>query len=182
MSFQDVSQVLSANGSFTVAKPGHFIFVKSVTGAIKIELDGKTFEMQKGDEARPVKPFASFRITDMSGAANTVTLIVGTGEFKRLELTGEVSLVNTGLDSLADVSLVAAATTQISAANANRREIIIKNLSTNTQIFRIGDSGAGLANGHELLPGETITITTQAAVHGYNPGAGAESVTVVEVT
>ena len=82
----------------------------------------------------------------------------------------------------ADVSLLATATTQIRPINTVRHEIIISNLAGNTQTFRIGESAAAAARGIPLAPGQTIILTTTAAIPGHNPGAGAESVSVLEIS
>lgn len=97
-------------------------------------------------------------------------------------LTGVVDTLPTAgttLDSVADVSLTAGATTQIQAADSSRLGIIVTNLPGNVNTFRIGDSGAGASNGVPLAPGESLTIHSQGAVYGYNPGGTAESIAVL---
>jgi hypothetical protein len=84
----------------------------------------------------------------------------------------------TTLNSAADVSMGAGATTQILGSLATRLCALITNKSGNTQTFRIGDSNAGATRGVELVPGASISIETTEAIYGYNPG-GAESVTVM---
>lgn len=99
-------------------------------------------------------------------------------------LTGTITTTQASgatVDSVADVSLAAAATTLISAADSNRRELMVANLASNTQTLRIGDSGAAAANGIPLAPGSVITLTSQAAVYGYNPGAAAQLVAVMSM-
>lgn len=99
-------------------------------------------------------------------------------------LTGTITTTQASgatIDSVADVSLVATATTLISAADSNRRELMVTNLASNTQTLRIGDSGAAAANGIPLAPGSVITLTSQAAVYGYNPGAAAQLVAVMSM-
>ena len=83
------------------------------------------------------------------------------------------------LNSAADVSLAAGATTQIIASLAVRFCVLIGNKSTNAQTFRIGDSNAGATRGIELAPGESVSIETTEAIHGHNPGGVNESVTVI---
>lgn len=100
-------------------------------------------------------------------------------------LTGSVAATISApdvFDSIPDVSLAATATTLIAAAAAGQAELIVSNPVGNTQTFRIGDSGAGAANGLPLAPGITLVLTTSAAVYGYNPGAGAESVAVARTS
>lgn len=82
---------------------------------------------------------------------------------------------------VADVSALAGVATQIAAADAvnTEREIIIKNLNANTATMRIAGATAAAAIGHELAPGESITLNTMAAVYAFNPGAGAESLSVI---
>lgn len=82
---------------------------------------------------------------------------------------------------VADVSALAGVATQIAAADAVslEREIIIKNLNANTITMRIAGATAAAGVGHELAPGEAITLNTMAAVYAFNPGGVAESLSVV---
>lgn len=119
-------------------------------------------------------------------SASAQTIKVATSKDAEIEYdrsSGEVSVIApSGLSDVADVSLAAGATTQILAANSSRKEAILRNLSGNTQTFRIGTVNAGAARGIPLGPGESMTLATQAAIYGYNPGAGAELVAVAEIT
>lgn len=85
---------------------------------------------------------------------------------------------------VADVSALAGVSTLVAAADAvnTRREIIIKNLNANTITMRIAGATAAAALGHELAPGESITLDTMAAVYAFNPGGIAESLSVITNT
>lgn len=134
------------------------------------------------DKASRLIGFAKVGIT--SATNQTITVAISRQPIQYDRLTGSISSTiasGTTLDSVADVSVNATTTTQVAAANANQKSVTIKNLSNNTAAFRIGDIGAGAANGHELNPGESITIETTAAVYGYNSHSGAQSVSVVSV-
>jgi len=85
----------------------------------------------------------------------------------------------TVLNTSSDVSLLAGVTTMIVGADADRLCIIIANPAINTQTFRIGNASTDASTGIELAPGESIEIETTAAIYGYNPGSGAESVSVM---
>lgn len=119
-------------------------------------------------------------------SASAQTIKVATSKDAEIEYdrsSGDVSVIApTGLSDVADVALAATATTLIAAANSTRREIIITNLSTDTQTLRIGTINAGAARGTPLAPGATLILSTTAAVYGYNPGAAPQSVAVSEVT
>lgn len=94
---------------------------------------------------------------------------------------------NVGLKSLAtlagaaDVAVGAGVAVQIVAADAvnTQREVIIKNLFANAAIMRIAGATAAAGVGHELAPGETITLNTLGAVFAFNTGAAGQSVSVV---
>ena len=85
------------------------------------------------------------------------------------------------LDTAADVTLVAGATTAILAAAVTRRVAFITNLATNAKTMRIGDLNAGATRGIPLAPGETITVEATEAIYGFNPAApaGNENVAVM---
>lgn len=88
----------------------------------------------------------------------------------------------TTLADIADVSVLAGATTQVVAAAAGgvvEREIVLKNLMANAAAFRVGAATAGAARGIELLPGEAIVLNTRAAVYAYNAGAAPQSLSLV---
>lgn len=135
-----------------------------------------------------VGPFSRVFLTSAAQAGGSITFVY------LVDATGNVEIVNpiagvqdveiTKSDSLstaADVSLGAGATSQVIAANAGRRELLVTNLAANVETLRVGDSNAGAARGLEVAPGQTITMHTTAAVHAYNPGGSAQSVGVLEV-
>ena len=84
------------------------------------------------------------------------------------------------LNDTADKSVAATTQATLLAANTSRRAAIIKNLDANTAASRIGDAPAA-SQGHELMPGETIVLATTADILGFNTGAGAQSVSLLEV-
>ncbi len=129
-----------------------------------------------------VSGFGSVDVT--SAAAQTVTAIISTVPVDYDRLTGSIAVTTTPpgtLDSLADDSVAAATTELIAAADTDRHELIITNLAANTATFRIGDSGAGAANGVPLAPGETLVLNTSAAVYAYNPGAAAQTLAITAI-
>lgn len=87
----------------------------------------------------------------------------------------------TTLTTTADVTLGAAATNQIAAANANRREIILTNLD-GAVTLRVGDSNAAAARGTPLPPGGNIILEVTAAIYGYNPGGAGVDVAITEIS
>ncbi len=95
-----------------------------------------------------------------------------------INVTASVATANT-IQSPLDVSLTAATASVISAANAARKELMIKNPSTNTASIRLGSATVAANKGFELAPGESVVLTTTAAVYGFStPG---ESVSLSEL-
>ena len=91
----------------------------------------------------------------------------------------QITLIETIFsNSVADVELIATSTTQIVGALTTRLCTLISSKRTNTQTFRIGDANVGATRGVELAPGESISIETNGAIYGYNPGA-TESILVL---
>lgn len=97
-----------------------------------------------------------------------------------INVTASVATANT-IQSPLDVPLTAATATVISAANAARKELMIKNASSNATSVRIGSATVDVNKGLELEPGESIVLTTTAAVWGYSVPGQSVSLTELEV-
>lgn len=80
-----------------------------------------------------------------------------------------------------DVNIAGASSALLAAGDATRLALVVANPATNTDPVRVGGAGVGAASGIELSPGDSITLATTAAVHGYNPKAGAQTVQVLPV-
>lgn len=128
-----------------------------------------------------------FSLRNIGATPITLTFIIAIGRIHddRLTLIGGTIPTSeqaaTMIDSLPDVSLPATTTTQIIAANSAAKERIITNLPTNAREIRIGDSGAGAANGIYLGIGQSIVLECSAALYAYNPHSSAQTVSVTEL-
>ena len=60
---------------------------------------------------------------------------------------------------------VTTAVTEIGAARNARREVLIKNLSTSVTVY-VGTARVTTTTGVELLVGESVTISANAAIYG----------------
>lgn len=175
---------------------GTFFLILATTSSLSLKVfkDGSEIASMSGsalqqgisweslDEQGNLRIFDEIRVN--SAVAQSMQIGVGLGRLSNDAPSGNVTATivkNTTLDSLADVSLAAGATTLIAAADATRRKLRVGSLTGNVNIFRIGDNGAGAANGEELAPGEWKEIETSGAVYGFNPGGAAQSVSVVAI-
>lgn len=179
---------VASGGQQSRAVKGNFARVKSADAEINLRFENKDgrviadLNLTAGMRCTLPEVFETIRVGNSSGSSVDAVVLVGFGDVDDAAVVGEVDVsVSGSIDSVADVSIATVTTAQIVAANVARREVMITNLAANTANFRIGDSGAGAANGIELQPGQTITLTTTAAVYGYNSHTGAQSVAVLEV-
>lgn len=171
-----LEMILAANARQQLPVQAEFLYVQEATGAVFIYLDGENNKarLEKGLKYRAPagQTFLKFDIEDASGAQNTVRLAFGYGDYddKRLALPSSSAIAlagNAGIATAADVVIGAAALTAIVAANSNRRAIALKNVGAN--VIRVGDSvNTAVGRGHELQAGETIVLTTTAAVSGFS--------------
>lgn len=125
--------------------------------------------------------FHQVRIVNTSGTALTVELAYGFGTFRdgRLVIDGGIAVLSPDtVTSTADVTATASTTSQLIAANLDRKELFLVNMGSAT--LRIGDSNAGASRGVPLAPGEKMIMTTTAAVSAYNPDASGCDVAIIE--
>ena len=163
---------------------GNFVRMVTSTGLLKLGLDdGPMVAFPSGGKWKPVGDFSKVRVRNDTGGSVSFTIALAYGEFDidEVTLTGGVSIkAGSGHSDQADFSAAAASTTSILAANANRREAWIKNLSASVTL-RWGTSLGGAARGQEIEPGETHIISSQGEIYIYNPDAAPVAVSRVEI-
>ena len=177
---KDFELNLPAGDDMALGVSGSFVRLKASTGALVFKAPGSHVSLAAGDYVR-MAPFRAgqLRVQNLSGSAVDCTVTIGDGDAGS---TRDISLsVASTMTDAADVSIGAASTDLVLAANANRREAMISNLATNTQTMRIGTTNAGAARGVEIEPGQTIVLSTSAAIYAFNPGGGAETLGVLEL-
>lgn len=185
-----ITFIVPGNDELQIGLPGTFIMNIDSTANLSVSInDGDKIRFNEGDKYRmsEEESFSGFTLYNDTGSAVTVVVGLGRGD---IETSGSVTISGTvttdsalmTLDSKADVEITATTTVQVIAANSSRKKVRITNPISNTAEFRIGDSGAGASNGDILPPGGTWEETTGSAVYAYNPEAGAESLTLVELT
>lgn len=184
---RDYQLTFGGAGSQEVRAQGRFVRVLSApSGAVWIALDGGS-ELERRD-GQGINYGGSFRrLAVRSAVAQTVLLCVSDDrqdddrESASISVTANIA-AGVNLVSTADVAIGAGASAVVVAANAARLSVTVKNLNANTASIRVGESGSvGAARGHEIGPGESITLSTTSAVSAFNTGAGAQSVSVLEV-
>jgi hypothetical protein len=172
---------------------GTFAKVLSATGAFTLRAESRSknrilsdsLELNVGDKVRfDELPFELLRLTDTSGAGNTIELLVGTGDHDSDSVLGSVSVDNTAattLDSSADVTLATANSHDI-AANAARRELILEADAGNSGDLFIRDQSGVTSEGKRLKPGETVFLSFKGALRIRNNSGANQTFGIVELT
>lgn len=98
------------------------------------------------------------------------------GRLQRIaqRLTSLITLLTRSatIDDIADVTLNNGSETSLVGADSSRREAIIVAGKANTVEIRIGKTGqVGAARGVPIQPGQSITLTTTAAIYGFASAA-----------
>jgi len=159
----------------------------AATASIKLDHDqGESFDISKGFFLSGIRS-NKFILTNAAQVGASLRVMYGVAQNPSLTIVNPSSAASTveltkatTPDSLADVSAVGATTTQIVSANSSRREILVHNNSAAVTL-RIGDSGAGAANGIPLPPGTGFVFSTSGDLYAYNPDAGAVTVALLSI-
>ncbi len=183
---RDFSLTFGGAAEREIKAAGRYLRVLATpTADVFISIDGGS-ELQRGAGQQVHVPAGFTRFSVRSAVAQTVR--ISTSETSQDDARSNVALsvsatVAPGADvgNGGDVSILAASSAQVLAANLNRLAAIITNLTANTVAVRVGKAGVGAASGIPLDPGDSVTLATTAAIHVYNPHSGAQTVSALEV-
>lgn len=157
---------LPADGTKSRSIRGNFIFVKTASFAVEIELaenqtGGKSGEsyknsMRQGEKWFTESEFDQIRVRNLQSIEITIELIVGFGEYAR-EVPERISTAD---ENLTTSATIAAANTpqQLVAERSFRKRVTVQARLANTSVCRIAESAAKLAAGDyiELAQGSGI--------------------------
>jgi len=185
MAGRDLHVRVEANSQFHVSAAGTFIFFKTSTGALGVETEsGKLVDMVSGDKLISAKPagFAGFVLHNPTGVPIIAVLVVGFGDYDKASVVGNVTITKAaGGGATTDVPLSAGTSVIVSPVNLPRREVLITNLDVADTIRVNISNHANATVGTPLLPGQTVVLTTTAAIYAWAPGGSTISVAVLEV-
>lgn len=183
-SMRDYKFTLLAGQERDLNVEGDWFHVLDANGTIGIRFDqGVRIERQEGQGGSRLYE----KVSVYSSTAQTVTLSLGYGQETDARASINATINTTiepsdTLNPLAEVSIGAGATVLLSAANANRKELRIGVKSSEANGVYIGDIGTGAVTpGGYIEEGSVEYVGTEAAVYGYNSGAGSIDVNVLEL-
>ena len=185
MSIVTRTYTIAAGSSVKMSRKADFLRCLESTGIAEVQFDnaGDGGDLEGGLAYWPQGGFSQADILNPTASDITLIIAVGKGRMEDNRAT-----VNTGqtlptretapdvLSANAPVSAVNAAATLLSAANAKRREILIVNTDAAATVYIGGDPAAAAGAGVPLLPGQSLTLETSAAVYARNDSGAAVSV------
>lgn len=181
---------VAANGTQRRSIRGNFIFVKSASFAIEVEIaenqvGGKSGErysnaMRQGEKWHSDGEFDQIFVNNLQSSEMTVELIVGFGEYAR-EVPERVSTADVNLTTL---GTIAAANTpqQLVAERTFRKRLFVQARIGNTSTIRVAESAAQITAGAyiELIQGAGALFESKSAIFIQSATMGDIAVAVEE--
>jgi len=139
---RDIKRKIPANGDQGVSAQGDFIFLKSATGSVAVDIQGRgQVGLEVGDNIKIAGGFKEFRIINKTNDDNTVEIAVGDGDsFARsivsgsVEISNELILKETGPHVLSATKYnrdgITSSVNTIVAATANTDGILISSIAS----------------------------------------------------
>ena len=179
---------IPAGATVELIRSATFVTVLSATGPFKARFDdAPSFDLEQGLTIRTPNGFRRMEFTNPGASAISVKVGVGRGDVNdaRLTLSGQVNTAETMPDTLttgAPVAATNAAVTQIAATNPLRREVLaVVDTGAAGPVYIGGDAGAAAGQGIPVQPGQSLTLSTTAALYARNDTGGAVNVYVAEM-
>lgn len=170
-----------AGQSTEVSLPGDFIHFTECSGTLTVKASGLQCDAEEGHKIKSSQQFKTFWLENDSVSDITVTLTVGNGDFDNSRFSGVVEVKNsTGLDCVADITVSATSQQLLINSNTARKELILQLISGASPV-RIGDNTAAANKGVSLSTGETLMLSTEAAIYAYNANGTSSVLSVTEI-
>jgi len=179
MSYKTLDGTVPAGDSATLPIKGKYLRCLEANVDFEISVDGQG----QGKMGRSIgfgddDGFKAVTLYAPQGSILTYTLAYSNGFIN--DSRTEANNTAAAIQTTADTSVSAGATTEIIAANSSRKTVVIENLDAANTV-RWGDSNAGASRGLRIAPGVPVSIDTRAGVYIHNPGASAVSIAIAEL-
>ena len=172
---------IPAGASVETYRAADFLTCLGATAGFKLSFDNAPrVDFEAGLTLRTAGGFTRLEMINEGASDISITLGFGRGDIQdsRLTLGGTIGADNIAPENFAagaPVSALNAAAKLIAAANANRREIVLVNAGAAT-VYIGGDAGAVAGAGLPLAGGQSLALTTSAAIYARNDTGAAVAV------
>lgn len=178
---------LAAGQELQFSAEGTFYHVLEAASPFTITFDqsNRIAKAQEGTGGEFPSQFENVRV--QSDTAQTITLVLGFGRFYDSRATANVTANATlapanKITPFAAVSVPAGGSAQLAAADTTRKELRVGIRADQPGGVYLGDLNVGATTpGGYLEEGGTDYMTTESAVHAYNPGTSAVVVHVLSL-
>jgi hypothetical protein len=182
---QKYTFTLAAGAAQRLQVVGQFFRLISVTGAVKVQSETINLDALLTGDGIERTPFQWLQITDQSGAANTITIVVSDSAFLNAPVTNTV-VTATKAPQAAGVThttwVIGPSSGSIASANTARQYLLIQNNSSTATIWvKFGAAAVTSANGIRIGPGayfEWAGVIPTSLVNGIADAASTNLVVV----
>mgnify|MGYP003646113355 FL=1 len=177
-SYSTFSYTIPAGETVQLYREADFVTCLSATDKFKLSFDnGSPSGFEQGLTYRTRDGFRNIDLINESAAEISVTIGVGRGDVRdaRVSIGGTIGadvVAPENFDAGAPVSALNGANTRIAFSDANRREILLVNGGTGT-VYITGWEFQTAGNGLPLVGGQSLSLTTSAAVYARNDSGAA---------
>ena len=177
---------IEAGDIVEIARDSAFLTCLTSTGNFKLRFnDGSETRFEAGLTYRPASGFLKVSARNHTAQAITVTFGFGKGEItdSRVNITNAIDTNMVAPNTLATgdpVNVTTSGSALLAAANNLRREVMVINTDA-TAVIYVNGSFATAGQGIPVLAGQSLTLSTSAAIYARNDSGGAVSVAVAEL-
>lgn len=179
------TRILAAGASDRLLVTGNYFKILAATGAVDITGSFGKLEGLIYGQGLESTPFDFILITNVSGASNTVKIIIGDENFID-GLTGNIGISSNKVAQSSSFANVNATVTNVNAslvaANLTRQYLLIQNKDASGSIYINFGSAATVSNGVLIAPGGAFelsgVVSTQQIFAIGSIGSNANIVTV----
>ena len=161
-SFKSYDFTLSAGGAIALLVEGSYFRIQSATGAVDVTVEGTgTLPGLLTGQGLKDTPFKRLVIKDVSGSANTGSILVASQEFIDNRTYGVTTISNTNGAYTQSTATVTTTSAQLLAANTSRRYLLIQNNDTSGDIYVALDGAASTtARGVKVAAGGSYELAS----------------------
>jgi len=173
-------RILNANQRSTIIARGTTVFLRQATGKLSVTVRSNavgtrtgaayTLEMEQAEKWFHAEEFDEIVIEDLSGAANTIELYLGFGDFEKpvpdivnVQLTSSNSGVAETIADKVNIDIGQAGKEELLPADTTRIQAYITALDSNAEVIRVGDTNVTETRGTPVAAGDSLLWTSKAA-------------------
>tara|TARA_R110001599_G_scaffold287356_2_gene489913 strand:+ start:6939 stop:7496 length:558 start_codon:yes stop_codon:yes gene_type:complete len=174
---------LKQDVEYLITYPGSAFHVQDAAAPVTLRFDNGDSITRQKTQGAVVSPFQ--RVTLLSSVDQVVVLTLGDG----ISFDGRSEVVSATINTTIEVGdsfglqldvAVGLAATQIAAADANRKELLIHVPSSSTDSIRVGGASVAVNRGFEVEPGSSLVLSNESAVYAISTGAGSVTVSLLD--